>query len=154
MYVISILKPFEHPSLKRSLKQSVLFFLDTGLCARLLKWNDPVGLEQGYNSAAFFETHVYQEILKSYLNSGRDPELFCYKDKDRREISLILLEDGTVCPISVKRSPSPGTGALRNFRALDPLKGNPEVGSASIISPAAELHPLDKDDWVVPSWLI
>lgn len=157
-YLIQILEPFSDPSLKRTLGISVMHFLDTGLAAYLLKWNDPVSLENGYNAAAFFETHVYEEILKSYLNAGFSPDLFYFKDKDRHELALILEEGETVSPISIKMSPSPGTTALRNFKALEPLRGpvGPprKIAVGNVLCPAPELRSLDAETWVVPCWLI
>ena len=157
-YLVRILEPFSDPGLKRTLKISVMHFLDTGLAAYLLKWNDPVSLQNGYNAAAFFETHVYEEILKSYLNAGTEPDLFYFRDKDRHELALILEEGELISPISIKMSPSPGTPALRNFKALEPLRGAAgpprKIAVGNILCPAAELRPLDAETWVVPCWLI
>lgn len=160
-HLIQIVAPFADPGLKRTLKISVLHFLDTGLAAHLLKWNDPVSLETGYNAAAFYETHVFEELLKSYLNAGQLPNFTFFKDKDRHELALILEEDGRLSPLNVKMSATPAKTTLRNFRALDPLRspglsGAParELEDGSILCPASELHPLDPDTWVVPSWLI
>lgn len=160
-HLIQVVEPFSDPGLKRTLRISVMHFLDTGLAAHLLKWNDPVSLENGYNAAAFYETHVYEELLKSYLNAGRVPEFTYYKDKDRRELALILEEEGRLAPINIKMSATPAMTTLRNFKALDPLRspslsGSParEMEDGNILCPARELHPLDADTWVVPSWLI
>lgn len=160
-YLIQVVEPFADPGLKRTLKIQMMHFLDTGLAAHLLKWNDPVSLESGYNAAAFYETHVYEELLKSYLNAGRTPNFTYYKDKDRRELALILEEEGRLAPINIKMSATPALTTLRNFKALDPLRspslsGAPgrELADGNILCPAKELHPLDSDTWVVPSWLI
>ena len=160
-HLVQIVEPFADPGLKRTLKISILHFLDTGLAAYLLKWTDPVSLENGYNAAAFYETHVYEELLKSYLNAGRTPSFTYYKDKDRRELALILEEDGQLAPINIKMSATPAQTTVRNFKALDPLRtqslsGVPprDIADGNILCPAKELHPLDPDTWVVPSWLI
>lgn len=51
----------------------LLHFLDTGLAAYLLKWGNPEALERGAMSGAFFESYVFSEIYKSYLNEGKEP---------------------------------------------------------------------------------
>ena len=54
-------------------KMPLLHFLDTGLAAYLLKWGNPEALERGAMSGAFFESYVFSEIYKSYLNAGKEP---------------------------------------------------------------------------------
>lgn len=157
-YLIRILEPFSDSSLKRTLRISVLHFLDTGLAAYLLKWNDPVSLAGGYNAAAFFESHVYGELLKSYFNAGIMPDFYYFKDKDRHELALVLEDRETISPIGIKMSTAPGTNALRNFKSLEPLRGPAgpprKVMAGNILCPAPELRPLDAETWIVPCWLI
>lgn len=54
----------------------ILHFLDTGLATYLLKWGNPEALERGAMSGAFFESYVFSEIYKSYLNAGKEPPIF------------------------------------------------------------------------------
>lgn len=142
----------------------LMHFLDTGLAAYLLKWGNPEALEKGAMSGAFFESFVFSEIYKSYLNSGRDPPIFYYRDKDQKEIDLLLYQNRTVYPIEIKKSASPGKAAIKNFHVLEPLE-SPEkfgefsdlrvdIGTGSIICMANDLLPADKDNWYVPVWMI
>ena len=71
--------------LKRVVKMPLIHFLDTGLAAYLLKWGNPEALERGAMSGAFFESYVFSEIYKSYLNAGKEPPIFYYRDKDRKK---------------------------------------------------------------------
>ena len=49
---------------------------------------------------AFFETWVVSEIYKSYLNQGKSqPPLYFYRDSNKKEIDLIIYQDGVVSPI-------------------------------------------------------
>jgi hypothetical protein len=57
----------------------LLHFLDTGLCAYLLKWSNPETLEKGPMAGAFFETYVFSEIYKSYLNAAKEPPIYYHK---------------------------------------------------------------------------
>ena len=52
----------------------------------------------------FFESWVFSEIYKSYLNAG---PLYYYRDKDKREIDLLLHYDGTLFALEIKKSASP-----------------------------------------------
>jgi predicted AAA+ superfamily ATPase len=62
----------------------LLHFVDTGLCVYLLKWNNPETLERGEMSGQFFESYVFSEIYKSYLNSAKEPPIYSYRDKKKK----------------------------------------------------------------------
>jgi len=145
-------------------KMPLLHFLDTGLCAHLLKWGNPEALEKGAMAGAFFKSYVFSEIYKSYLNAGREPPLFYYRDKDRKEIDLLIYENGTIYPLEIKKSASPGKEAVKNFKVLAPVT-EPEkfgglaqlkinIGSGAVICLAGDLLPIDSRNWRVPAWLL
>ena len=41
-------------------------------------------------SGALLENYTVAEIIKTYQNAGQEPFLYYYRDKDAREIDLIL----------------------------------------------------------------
>ena len=163
-HIVALVQPYSNNILKRAVKMPLLHFLDTGLAAYLLKWGGPEVLERGIMAGAFFESYVFSEIYKSYLNAGKEPPLFYYRDKDQKEIDLLLYQDGTVCPIEIKKAASPGRDAVKNFSVLSPL-GTPErfgamrelkveIGTGNVICMARDLLPVDGKNWYVPAWLI
>lgn len=163
-HIVALVQPYYNNVLKRVVKMPLMHFLDTGLAAYLLKWGNPEALEKGAMSGAFFESFVFSEIYKSYLNAGRDPPLFYYRDKDQKEIDLLIYQNGTIYPIEIKKAASPGKMAVKNFHALEPLK-SPEqfgefsalkvnVGTGSVVCMANDLLPVDGNNWYVPAWLI
>lgn len=115
-------------------------------------------------SGAFFERDVFSEIYKSYLNAGKEPPIFCYRDKDQKEIDLLLYQNGTVYPIEVKKSASPGKTAIKNFSVLEPIAEpdrfggmqelKVEIGMGNVVCTARDLLPVDEKNWHVPVWLI
>ena len=162
--IAAIVKPYSNNILKRVTRMPALHFLDTGLCAYLLKWGNPGALERGAMSGAFFESYVFSEVYKSYLNAGREPPLFYYRDKEKREIDLLLYENGTLSPVEIKKSASPGKDAVKHFRALEPLS-DPEkagesagmrvaIGNGAVVCMANDLLPIDSKNWYVPAWMI
>lgn len=163
-HIIALVQPYHNNVLKRVVKMPLLHFLDTGLAAYLLKWGNPETLEKGAMSGAIFESYVFSEIYKSYLNAGKEPPIFYYRDKDQKEIDLLLYQNGILSPIEIKKAASPGKGAIRNFRVLDPIgMADPfdgldtlktEVGTGSVICMAADLLPIDQKNWYVPVWMI
>ena len=159
--VAALVQPYHNNALKRAVKMPLLHMLDTGLCAYLLKWSSAETLETGAMSGAFFESWVFAEIYKSFLNAGKEPPLYYYRDKDRREIDLIIYENGTLYPIEIKKSASPGTEAIKHFRVLAPVaeehfdglaQYKTEIGPGAVICMANDLLPLDRKNWFVPAW--
>ena len=71
--IVALIQPYHSNALTRAVKMPLLHFLDTGLAAYLLRWSSPETLEKGLMSGAFFETYVFSEIYKSYINAGKDP---------------------------------------------------------------------------------
>lgn len=163
-HVVALVQPYYNNVLKRVVKMPLLHFLDTGLAAYLLKWGNAEALEKGAMSGAFFESFVFSEIYKSYLNAGKDPPIFYYRDKDQKEIDLLLYQNGTLYPIEVKKAASPGKGAIKSFHVLDAVQ-EPEkfgainelkidIGEGSVVCMAKDLLPIDAKNWYVPVWLI
>lgn len=163
-HIVALVQPYHNNALKRITKMPLLHFLDTGLAAYLLKWNNPRALENGAMAGAFFESYVFSEIYKSYLNAGKEPPIFYYRDKDQREIDLLIYENGELHPIEVKKAASPGKSAINNFPVLDPVSEpekfgdakalKTEIGDGAVVCMASDLLPIDKKNWYVPVWLI
>ncbi len=160
-HIITLLQPYHNNALKRVVKMPLLHFLDTGLAAYLLKWDNPEALERGAASGAFFESYVFSEIYKSYLNAGKEAPIYYYRDKDKKEIDLVLCQNGVLSPIEIKKASSPGKSAIKNFKTLAPPTKHEgleamktELGSGSVICMANDLLPVDEKNWYVPVWLI
>ena len=145
--IIYILKPYYSNINKRLVKTPKCYFLDTGLAAYLTSWPTPETLMNGNCAGAFFETFVVAEILKSFYNSGKEPKLYYYRDVDRREIDLLMVEAGKLYPIEIKKAKTP-TVEGRNLAALASL-GMP-VMPAIVLCMADELLPLNRDMWLCP----
>lgn len=150
--MVALVEPYFNNVLKRSIKSPKLYFLDTGLCSYLTKWNTPESLEAGAMNGAMFETHVVGEIIKSYYNAGLRPPLYYYRDKDQREIDLILYENNTLYPIEIKKSTNPGKSSIQHFGVL--TKTGLNTGDGCVICLINELMPIDNKNWFVPVGLI
>ena len=163
-HMIALVQPYHNNALKRVVKMPLLHFLDTGLAAYLLKWGNPEALERGAMSGAFFESYAFSEIYKSYLNAGKEPPVFYYRDKDQREIDLLLYQNGVLSPIEIKKAASPSKAAIKHFKVLEPVTNGEafggletlkvEIGTGSVVCMANDLLPVDKKNWYVPVWLI
>lgn len=163
-HIIALVQPYYNNALKRVVKMPLLHFLDTGLASYLLKWGSPETLEKGAMSGAIFESYVFSEIYKSYLNAGKEPPIFYYRDKDQKEIDLLIYQNGILSPIEIKKAASPGKSAIKNFHVLDQIPAaetfgglemfKAEIGTGSVVCMADDLLPVDAKNWYVPVWLI
>ncbi len=146
--IVYLLEPYHSNLTKRLIKTPKLYFLDTGLCSYLTQWSSPETLESGAMSGAILETWIISELLKSYWHNGRQAPFFYYRDKDKKEIDLLIIQDGTIYPLECKKSASPGPGDIRTFGLLANLKM--PVGPGAVICLASQSLPLGQAVRSVP----
>ena len=147
--LVYLLEPWFTNVTKRMVKTPKLYFLDTGLASFLTQWSSPETLEAGAMAGAMLETWVVGELLKSWWHNGLRAPFHFYRDKEQREVDLLIVRDGTVHPVEIKKSASPDKAAIRHFAALDKL-GLP-VGPGAVISLARQPLPLTETVWTVPA---
>lgn len=150
--IVVLVEPYFNNLLKRIVKAPNMYFMDTGLCAYLTRWTTSESLEISAMSGAFFETFVVSEIIKSYLNEGKRPQVFYYRDSEQKEIDLIIEENGKLQPIEIKKSANPKKNAGRHFSVLE--KSGKEITKGSVICMSDDLVPITESNWAVPVWLI
>ena len=56
--------------------------------------------------------------------------MYYYRDKDAKEIDIVLEHDGTLNPIAIKKTSNPGAELTKVFGVLD------------------------KDNYIIPVWMI
>ena len=162
--IVALIEPYSNNALKRVIKAPRMYFLDTGLCAHLMGWGSAQVLENSAMSGAFFETWVVSEVYKSYLNAGKRPPLYFYRDSNKKEIDMILYQNGTVYPVEIKKAASP-QNATKNFSVLKPIERESDefsgaahlktsIGTGAVICMASDLIPIDRKNWYVPAWCI
>lgn len=124
--------------------------MDTGLAAYLTRWNTPDVLRNGAMAGAFFETFIISEIIKSYYNAGiLEPPLYFYRDKEQKEIDLLIFEGDTVYPIEIKKYADPKKDDIEDFNILDKIR-NIKRGSGGVICMYDNLITLKDNDTVIP----
>lgn len=142
--LVYLLEPYYKNITKRMMKMPKIYFLDTGLCAYLTGWTTPEVLERGAMAGAFFETFVVAEILKSYLHNGKRAPLYWYRDFDKKEIDLLIEQDGLLYPIEIKITSNPEKSMVKNFNTVK------NRGDGALICLSREDLPLTQDVSVIP----
>jgi uncharacterized protein len=150
--IVHLLEPFHTNLGKRLVKTPKLYFLDTGLAAYLTAWGTPEALEAGAMSGPILETWIVAEILKSYWHNGMEPLSFFYRDKDKREIDLLLLREGIAYPMEVRKTASPTVADVRHFRSLERI--GLTIGPGAVICLAEQTMPLGASDQSIPAWAV
>jgi uncharacterized protein len=150
--IIYLLQPYHANITKRLVKTPKLYFLDTGLCAWLTAWSSPETLEAGAMSGAIFETWVISEIIKSWWHNGRIAPFYFYRDKDQKEIDLLIISDKVIYPLEIKKSASPDVNAVKNFQTLDKLKM--QIGHRGVVCLVSQLLPLSATSTAIPAGMI
>ncbi len=148
--LIYLLRPYSGNTIKRIIKRPKLYFMDTGLACYLTLWNNARSLELSAMAGAMFENYVISEIIKGYVNHGIDvrSRLCYYRDNNRKEIDLMILENGAIYPIEIKKSADPGRDTLKNFGILDSL--HEKTGEGAVICMTPMIIPLDEKNKLVP----
>ena len=150
--IIYLLEPYYTNVTKRLIKAPKLYFLDTGLCAYLTEWSTPQTLEAGAMSGTILETFILIEILKSYWHNGKQAPLYFYRDKDSKEIDLLIIKDNTIYPLEFKKSSKPNKQMIQTFSTLN--RTNQEIGAGGILCLCSDLLPITKTMKAIPIWLL
>ena len=150
--IIFYLHPYSNNLLKRLVKTPKLYFYDTGLVCYLTKWSSADTLESGAMNGAILENYVVAEIAKTYWNCGMEPYMYYYRDKDAKEIDIVLENEGVLNPIEIKKTSNPGTELTKVFELLD--KSSTPRSKGAIICMKPGLGAIDRDNYIVPIWMI
>lgn len=150
--IIFLLEPYSNNVLKRTVSTPKLYFYDSGIVCYLTRWSSPETAMEGAMSGTLLENYTVAEIIKTYQNAGQEPFLYYYRDKDAREIDLILERDGKLFPIEIKKMASPPKKLTKVFDLID--KSPLQRGTGAILCMADQLGAFDQNNLIVPISLI
>lgn len=150
--IVFLLHPYSNNVLKRTIKTPKLYFYDTGLVCYLTKWSSPEVAQSGAMSGALLENFTVSEIMKSYQNAGEVPYINYYRDRDAKEIDVIIEGDGKLCPLEIKKTANPDRRITRTFNLID--KSPLILGTSAVLCLSDCLSAFDKDNLIVPIWMI
>jgi hypothetical protein len=150
--IVFLLHPYSNNVLKRTIKTPKVYFYDTGLVCYLTKWSSPEVAESGAMNGALLENYAVSEIIKGYQNAGLEPYLYFYRDRDSKEIDVILEGDGKLCPLEIKKTAMPDKRIVKTFDILEksPLK----KGVGAVLCMAEQIGAFDSDNLIIPIWMI
>ena len=148
--IIYLLQPFSLNINKRIIKTPKVYFTDTGLVCYLCRWLTPETLANGAMAGSLYETFIVSEILKSYYNAGREPDLYFFRNTDGQEVDLLFYRDGKLYPVEIKKTSSPNVKDAKHFGTLSTFFPSLEVSEGGIICNADDLLPLGQNFKIIP----
>ena len=132
---------------KRVVKSPKVYFTDTGLACYLARIKDSETLLSSHFAGAFMETFVINKIRKSYLNNNQDFNGYYYRDSLHWEIDLVMIENGELTLIEVKKGVS---FKLSDVSAFQQLSGSQyKIKDSCILCNTEKNYPLKEDIFVM-----
>ena len=148
MGIVFLLEPFYSNELKRMVKTPKLYFSDTGLCAFLSSWTSKETLMNGAASGHYLENYVVAEMMRNAAYTETAMNLNYYRDKNMKEIDLIVEIDGELHPFEIKRSASPEKKTVKAFSVLE--NTTKTVGDGGIVCMVESPIPIDDKNSLIP----
>ncbi|MDH4466690.1 MAG: ATP-binding protein [Bacteriovoracaceae bacterium] len=137
-FLIKIVQPFHSNKSKRLIKSPKLYFLDTGLATYLAGWKSPEQLYLGPQNGAFFENHIFTNILKKYRHAGREVDITFWRTRDQQEVDFIVETSKTTYPVEVKM----GSVSPQEICDFQKIAENENWDEGKIISLSAGITPI------------
>lgn len=78
--------------------------------------------------------------------------MYYYRDKDAKEIDIVLEHDGILNPLEIKKTANPGSELTKVFFLLD--KASTPRGKGAILCMKLALGAIDKENYIIPIWMI
>ncbi len=148
--LVKIIHPYFNNAIKRATKAPKLFFMDTGLLCYLVGWKTYESAQNGTMAGSIFETFVVSEIIKSYLNAGKNLDhLYFYRDKEKREIDLLIEDGDTLYPVEIKKGATVQQDWTKNFSVLNKISDK-KIGQGCVICRVDTPVPVDEQSMAIP----
>ena len=103
-------------------------------------------------SGAILETWMFAEILKSYWHNGLQAQFHFYRDRDQREVDLLIERDNHLHPVEFKKSATPSRSATGSFSALAKL--DKPLGPGAVVCLKETAARLARDVMAIPAGLL
>ena len=131
-FIIRLLRPHHRNFNKRLIKSPKLYFLDTGLLCFLLRIRSGDELRNHPQRGAIFETLVFSELIKNYLNRGVMPDLYFWRDSTGNEVDFLIDKAGQLIPVEVKSGTTLASDYLKGLNRWKTISGQQNQPSALI----------------------
>ena len=77
-----------------------------------------------------------------------DYDIYFYRDRDGKEIDLLIYFNNTIYPFEIKKTANPTKEMIKNFDVLNKTKK--DIGNGGIICLYPDIIPIDENNKVIP----
>lgn len=131
-FLVFLLRPYHANFGKRLIKSPKLYFLDTGLLCYLLRIQSPEDLRLHGSRGAIFESFVVADLLKNFLNRGREADLYFWRDSTGHEIDVVIDRGLERVALEIKSSQTVAEDFFSGIDFWRKLTGDPEAPAALV----------------------
>lgn len=119
LFLTTRLEAWSTNLLSRVVKTPKAYITDSGLLCHLIGADKARLVGDGSLAGMAFETFAAMELLRQIAWQDNPPRLFHYRDRDGREVDLVLeRRDGSVAAVEVKTAASASSSDFRGLRHL------------------------------------
>lgn len=123
-FILFLLRPHFRNYNKTITKRPKVYFYDTGLVCSLLGISTVDHLKSHPLKVSLFETLVVSELVKKRTNSGKEINLFYWRDKSGYEVDVIIEDGLTLLPVEIKSGKTVHQQFFKNLLYWLRLSGN------------------------------
>lgn len=122
-YICFVLQPHYRNFNKRLTKAPKVYFYDSGFLCYLLRISSVEQLLYHPLRGAIFENWIIAEILKSFVNRGKEAPLYFWRDQHGHEIDLVIDNGRDLDLIEIKSGKTFNRDYFKNINWLNKLQG-------------------------------
>ena len=123
-FIVAQVRPHYENFSKRLIKSPKLYFVDTGLLSFLLGIRSAEEFRYHALRGAIFESFVFSELYKSFLNHGQVPEIYFWHDVKGHEVDFIIDRGFRMLPIEVKSGETLVSDSFKGLKYYHKLAGD------------------------------
>jgi uncharacterized protein len=150
LFLIRRIQPWGSNRLARIVKSPKLHFLDSGLLSHL-RGADTAALKRDRTAfGPLLECYVVSELLKLVSWSERDLQVLSYRDKDQREVDVVIENAaGQLIGVEIKAKASVQPRDFAGLHKLAELSGDQFIAGL-VLYDGNETLPMGHGLWAVP----
>ena len=84
-------------------------------------------------AGALFENYIIQETLKSFINKGKQPNIYYIRTHNELEIDIIIEKSMKLFPIEIKLTKSPTINMMKNIDRFNDLFSKLRIENGKIV---------------------
>jgi predicted AAA+ superfamily ATPase len=123
-FIIYRLQPHFRNFNKRIIKSPKIYFYDTGLLCYLLRIQTPTQLRTHPLRGFIFENWIITELMKTYLNTGKEAPFYFWRDQHGHEVDLVIDHGEQLELYEIKSGLTPDVNWVDGINWLADLQGS------------------------------